>query len=362
MRVMLLVLAACGGTSAARFAPPSGESVAPTGADVIALAGGKIGYRVVDVQVPDAAGRSATTAVAVWYPTDEDERPFAYRYGANTVTTHVAPDAPIAGGPYPLIVFSHGATGGGLSSAFVTETLARHGFVVAAVDHTDEVVLARIRADAPVDHRVGAALAYALKVSRVWLGDDAVRYRGVVAYRPAQVRATIDWFERAAGPFAGRVDTRKVGLVGHSFGAWTALALAGGIAEHADPRVRAVVAMSAPVGGFTEEEVGHIAAPLLSMFGSTEVEQGRRDDRTYFYDRLPRPKYMLEIAGAVHTTFSGGVRREHPSVDGYLADTNRAAIARYAIAFMRYQLLGDTAAHAQLAVRGAGISNYLYEE
>jgi hypothetical protein len=100
----------------------------------------------------------------------------------------------------------------------------------------------------------------------------------------------------------------------------------------------------------------------MIMYGSTEVEQGRGDDRTWFYNRLPGPKYMVEIQDAIHTTFSGGIKEEHPDVAGYLAEPNRAAITRYAIAFMAYHLKGDAQAHEQLKVRGSAISNYIYSE
>ena len=74
------------------------------------------------------------------------------------------------------------------------------------------------------------------------------------------------------------------------------------------------------------------------------------------------PKYMVEIQDAIHTTFSGGVKEDHPDVAGYLAEANRAAITRYAIAFMGYYLKDDAQAHEQLKVRGSGVSNYIDSE
>ena len=42
-----------------------------------------------------------------------------------------------ADGPYPLVVFSHGAYGVRFQSVFFTAYLASHGYVVVAPDHPD---------------------------------------------------------------------------------------------------------------------------------------------------------------------------------------------------------------------------------
>jgi predicted dienelactone hydrolase len=359
-------------SSETRFAVAKGGSPVPGGKDVIALAqGNKVGYRVMEISVADERGRRSTTSVAVWYPTDDPERPFEYRYDKNTIKTQLAENGKVASGSFPLVVFSHGATGSGLTSAFVTETMARHGFIVAAVDHTDDVYLARIPANwKPAQSRGQAikALSYALKVRNKYLDEDAVASRPEISYRPAQIRAAIDLLVNASkdtgSPFAGHVDAEKIGVMGHSFGAWTAMAVAGGVDKFADPRVRAAVALSPAVNGqvFSAQEMGHIKAPFMLMYGSKEVQQGRGDDRTFFYDRVGGPKYMVEIKDAEHTTFSGGIREEHPNLQGYLDDANRAAIARYAIAFMSYCLKGDATAHDQLKIRGDAVSNYIYAE
>lgn len=380
---LLLACALCGSScgvvtakqvvsSEARFAVAKGAAAVPGGKDVVALTqGNKIGYRIVELPCTDEHGKRTTTSLAVWYPTDDPERPFEYHFDKNAVKTQVAENGKVAPGKFPLVIHSHGATGSGLNSFFITETMARHGFIVVAIDHTDDMYLARIPPNwKPAQERGQAikALSYAMKVRNKWLGDDAVASRQVIAYRPAQVKAAIDLMlgaSRDAGsPFAGRVDEAKIGVMGHSFGAWTAMAVAGGVRQFADPRVRAAITFSNAVNAtvFSPDEVANIKVPFMIMFGSTEVEQGRGDDRTFFYDRLPGPKYMVEIQDAIHTTFSGGLKEDHPDVAGYLGEANRAAITRYAIAFMGFYLKGDAQDHEQLKVRGSGVSNYIYSE
>jgi predicted dienelactone hydrolase len=357
-------------SSESRFAAAKGATPVPGGKDVIALTqGNKVGYRVMELPCTDQHGKRTTTAVAVWYPTDDPERPFDYPFGKNKVKTQVAENGKVAAGRFPLVIHSHGATGSGLNSFFITETMARHGIIVVAVDHTDDFYLARIPASWKAEQERGQAikaLAYGLKVRNKWLDEEAVASRPVIAYRPAQIRAAIDFMLSASkdpgSPFSGRIDESKIGVMGHSFGGWTTMAVAGGVKSMADPRIRAAIAFSEVANDkvFSAQEVSGITVPLMIMFGSTEVEQGRGDDRTFFYDRLPGPKYMVEIQDAVHTTFS--IKEEHPDVAGYLGEANRAAITRYAVAFMAYYLKGDAQAHEQLKVRGSGVSNYISSE
>jgi len=89
-----------------------------------------VGYRV----LPLPSGRK----VAIWYPASAAEQPFAYTRAGSDLKGSVARDAPPAACPrVPLVLFSHGLGGCGLQSTFLTEELARRGYVVAAPDHAD---------------------------------------------------------------------------------------------------------------------------------------------------------------------------------------------------------------------------------
>src|ERR1700676_1479799 len=54
------------------------------------------------------------------------------------VTTNSCLAAPIANGPHPVVVFTHGYTGTFTDYTFIFEDLASRGYVVASVDHTYE--------------------------------------------------------------------------------------------------------------------------------------------------------------------------------------------------------------------------------
>ena len=108
---------------------------------------------------------------------------------------------------YPLVVFSHGSGGVRFQSWFLLQALASHGYVVVAPDHAGNTAL---------DQLLGTADPFPV----------------VAANRPRDVSFAIDEvLARAADPsdpLAGAVDPSRVAVVGHSFGGFTALAVAGG--------------------------------------------------------------------------------------------------------------------------------------
>jgi predicted dienelactone hydrolase len=71
-------------------------------------------------------------------------------------------------------------------------------------------------------------------------------------YRPRHLSLTIDYLLRE-NIFGQSIATDKIGVIGHSFGGYTALALAGGkprlqsgqqIKVHNDPRIKALILMA----------------------------------------------------------------------------------------------------------------------
>ncbi len=136
------------------------------------------------------------------------------------------PPADPDGGPYPLVLFSHGLAGYRLQSSFLTSHLASWGFVVAAVEHP---------------YRNLTAVFGDLSAFAALLGTDDSPDVG-------QLLGAIDVVQTASaaptGPLAGlAVDTTRVGAVGHSLGGFAVFAAA------RDPRITSYVAFAFPVGG-----------------------------------------------------------------------------------------------------------------
>lgn len=181
-----------------------------------------VGVRTIDA--PDPA-RGRVFPCEIWYPahTGVADQPAG---------TDEARDAPPRRGAHPLVVFSHYSGGHRRSATFLCTHLASRGYVVAALDHSE--VVAR-----ELGSRDGETET-----------ERAMRIDAVVASRVPDVRFLLDYLlgpvaaAEPAHPAGGGqpagigLDAARVGLVGHSFGGWTALA-----APEAEPRVRAVVAM-----------------------------------------------------------------------------------------------------------------------
>ena len=145
-------------------------------------------------QVHDAV-QGADVPLALLYPARGEER--NQQFGPYAL--EVAMDAPPVGGPYTLVVISHGNSG----TPWAYRELARHlvlqGFVVALPAHTGNT-------------RLDNALA----------GTAAN-----LANRPRHITLVID-AALADAVLKPHISTKGVAVIGHSIGGYTALAAAGG--------------------------------------------------------------------------------------------------------------------------------------
>jgi predicted dienelactone hydrolase len=114
---------------------------------------------------------------------------------------------------YPLIVFSHGFNGCGTQSVFLTESLARAGYVVAAPDHHD----AACSVEGPRIPRLHLP-HWAFASPGHWTADS-------YADRRRDLERVLDWIHESE--FAPFIDSAHIGVAGHSLGGYSVLALAG---------------------------------------------------------------------------------------------------------------------------------------
>ena len=260
----------------------------------------------------------------------------------STFKTTAVRDAAIAEGTFPLLVFSHGNGGMRAQSTFWCDHMASHGFIVAAVDHTHN----------------SCATSYAGKV--IPYQQDG---RGQAAIdRPKDVSFLIDQIEAMHGDPASRfhqhVNLDKIGVAGHSFGGFTAMA-----AEHHDDRIDAIAPMAAVVPEYTQAS----SVPLLLLVATeddTIGEKGNASARAY-WEATKAPKYLVELVNAGHYTFSDmyqinpawgdGVGKGHRITDGtaieYIDMEHAYALTNgYCTAFFTHYLkdldkFGDYLAH-----------------
>lgn len=202
--------------------------------------------------------------------------------GIDIVATPAFRDVAIAGGPFPLVVFSHGNGGIRIQSFFFAAHLASHGFIVATPDHHGNTFL---------DNAGGIVDAQS------------------ATNRPVDMSFVIDeMLARSAGFegfFAGSIDPERIGMSGHSFGGFTSFLLAAQNDFH-DARVKAILPQ-APAAPFPAEFFATITIPVLIVGGSIDGTTPFETNQQRPFDLLPGGAEIValaELVGGGHFTFS----------------------------------------------------------
>jgi len=223
-------------------------------------------------------------------------------------------DAPLdpSGGPYPVVLFSHGSCGYPEQSLFLTPLLASRGFVVVAPPHPGNTIFELATCGTP------AAQAAAF------------------FERPADMVFVLDQILAAGqdptSPFHGLVDGSRVAMTGHSFGGLDVY-----LVTERDPRVTIAVPM-APAA-LTKP---HLDVPSLTMIGAIDTQVNNTLTRAA-YDASVTPKLLVEIEHAGHFAFSDGC---FPSPDCNPPTTltqpeAHADVLRYVVPFIERYLGGE---------------------
>jgi predicted dienelactone hydrolase len=205
--------------------------------------------------------------------------------------------------PVPVILFSHGLGGSRTGSVFLGEHWAARGYVAVFLQHpgSDDAVWK----DQPVANRMQAMNQAAS------LDNFLLRVQDV----PAVLNQLEIWNSNKTNALAGRLDLKKVGMSGHSFGAVTTEAVSGETLaasgqKFTDPRIRAAIAFSpsAPKRGNAATAFGSVMIPWLLMTGTKDVSPiGQVDlkSRLAVYPALHgAPKYEVVLNKAEHSAFT----------------------------------------------------------
>ncbi len=239
----------------------------------------------------------------IWYPTTDEyaDGPFVHYnliddappeleellagLAMDPLPTIAVRDTPVrqSDGPYPLVVFSHGAFGVRFQNAFQTVHLASHGYIVVSPDH-----------------QLNTTWDYLLH------GYDPVAVAGAALPRIKDGGFLIDWMfaenDDSDSMFHEQVATRRVGVTGHSFGGFLSMVL-GGI----DERVSAVIPL-APAGTvagiWPGTNLENYRVPCLIMGGDDDRTLQFDIDMWQPYERMAERKAFLRVIRGGHFSFT----------------------------------------------------------
>ena len=300
------------------------------------------GFRM--VELIDPIGREAMKA-AVFYPTDE-----------NRGSTKMGPleimaikDAPVRSGRYPLVLLSHGNGAGMFSQHDIASALAKHGFVVAAIEHPGD------------NFRDESGLG----TDRVLIG------------RNLQLTALLD-FLLTNPTFALSLDPAKVGVAGFSAGGYTALLMVGAkpkfdllkeycartpssvlcansgkvrvssppLVAKTDERVRAAFVMSPVAAFFDQNSLAGISVPVYVYAAANDSVLPIQSNALPVSKALRTLTKYAEIPGADHFVFLSPCTSQMKSITptlcldppGVERHTVHEALIRDATTFFRAHL------------------------
>lgn len=226
---------------------------------------------------------------------------------------------PIAQTPRPIIVISHGLGSDRTSFAYLAEHLASYGFVVAVPEHP-------------------GSNSKQLQALLTGIADRVTNPRELID-RPLDIKFLLDELTRLSKSnptFKGRLNLEEVGVIGQSFGGYTALALAGAKINFeqlkadcpsledtlnaslllqclavnlpnakynlSDARIKAAIAIN-PVDSsiFGQASLSQIKIPVMIVSGSSDTVAPALPEQIQPFTWLTTPnKYLALINGGTH--------------------------------------------------------------
>lgn len=207
--------------------------------------------------------------------------------------------------PFPVIIFSHGAGASKDSAEGLGRFWASYGYISIHPTHADSLSL---RSDnAGLREVVGTML----RDSKGWI--ERVKDISLII-------DSLDNLPQQVPQLQGKIDRQRIGVGGHSYGAYTAQLIGGvtidipGKAKNqsfADLRVKSILLLS-PQGrgqqGLSDSSWNQMNKPMMVMTGSNDQGaqgQGSNWKREPFDFAPPGDKYLVFIENANHFSFTG---------------------------------------------------------
>jgi len=337
--------------------------------------------------IPAGVEEAVTYSVTLKYPAEGIEQP-APIFGRALQDAEVDP----AAAPYPLVIFSPGFASNGPTYNTIIEHLTSHGFVVLAPEHQEQ---------------------WDPEWSEIWSASID---------RPQDVKQTLDYAEEINSPdgdMTGMIDMDNVAVAGHSYGGYTAMAMAGAqydldafnarcaalapddpnnflclpvvpyeaeMAARAgldpmpeglwpslgDPRVKAILPIAGDSYLFDKAGMAKVTVPMLALGGTEDTGTPYAWGSKPAYDYAgSAQKALVTFGGAEHMIASSCAGRPWISQIIFYQwacfdpvwDKDRALdlINHFATAFLLAELKGDAEAAAALAPENVSFPGIEYQ-
>lgn len=279
---------------------------------------------------------------------DDSEKRLAYTGRAREFSADLYFPTTPSTQPYPVLVISHGFNSDRTTYAYLAQHLASHGYVVVMPEHSGSN---------------GQQLADLFQGKAQNVID-----RTEFIDRPLDVSYLLDYLEKnsiADQQFRGQLELQKVGVLGHSYGGYTALALAGATPnfeqlqqacstdlnntlnlslvlqcqalnspkksmELIDERVQAVIAISA-IGGslFGQAGYGNVNVPVMIMTGGADTVAPALPEQILPFTWLTTPEKRLVLIDQGTHYSTGNTSKTSPDVLAGFGADGSSALARY---------------------------------
>src|SRR5713101_5675002 len=232
----------------------------------------------------------------------------------------VSIEYPTRGGPFPIIVFSHGYGSSDRAYEPLISYWTSNGYVCIRPAHADAGALRDTAREAmptqppsnqrrrnPQPQGIIIPLQPRYPAEEIWDKEREPQWRN----RVLDLKLVLDSLEDLGRRFPelqDKMDRTRIGVGGHGYGAFTALTTG-------DPRVRAVVAMSPPGPsanrGLTAQSFAGLKLPVMFMTGTNDRGGNESEDfnwrRQAFENSPAGDKYFVLIDSARSSSFTGQV-------------------------------------------------------
>ncbi len=298
-----------------------------------------VGVRMRSISRPsDTDTTTRVMDVYIWYPADP-----IIGFWVEALQGYWESRVVLGDTARPVVFYSHGACGHPLASVYYTSFLPSWGFVTVATMHP------------------GSMFGEEDCLDSAALGDTWINRPGDVDFTR---RWLIDLSLDSAGLF-GVLDTNRIGMSGHSFGARTTYAMLN--------RYDYFLAGLAFSGNYVDrfgapmncmEDIRGISQPIMIQNGTYDFGL-THTSASEIFDTLDSPKYWVEIHRATHSAWSDTCTIELDPFCG--ADSvldyeiGHEIIRKYSLAFLMRYVMGDSRFDDYLADSSDTFVNYAFD-